>query len=76
MFYEVISQKCLSSVERFPTLSLAKDYVVKNYPKERAIIRHFSRLRRVTRITSYYPLFGFETKSIKKITEEYNKSLV
>lgn len=76
MFYQVISQCCLSSFELFPTLSRAKEFIVKYYPKERAIIRHFNRYRKVTLITSYYPSFGFETKSIKQISDEYNKTLV
>lgn len=76
MYYQVVSLSVVDFFEYFKTLKSAKQFVLKYCPKDHAVIRHFNGRRKVTRITSYYPSFGFETKSIKQITEEYNKSLV
>ena len=74
MYYQVVSLSIVDFFDYFKSLKDAKQFVMKYCPEDHAVIRHFNVRRKVTRITSYYPSFGFETKSIKKIREEYNNN--
>lgn len=73
MYYQLITSEPFQST-LFAKLSEAKRFVLKYYPNVHCVIRHRSN-ERTTRITSYYPSFGFETETIKEIYKRFCHSL-